>query len=77
MTPPAGARVAARAVVAPNADQEVSQETRTVEYDVKLPDGAATRVTIPGYALYYVCEDVNGVCMYRRHDITVTIPVRH
>jgi hypothetical protein len=76
MTPPAGVGVAARALVAPNAGTEVSQETRTVEYDVKLPTSAPHgRVTIPGYALYYVCEDVNGVCMYRRHDITVTIPV--
>lgn len=76
MKPPAGAAVSSRAVVAPNAATEVSQETRTVEYDVTLASATAgMRVTIPGYALYYVCEDVNGVCMYRRHDITVTIPV--
>src|SRR5207248_2538200 len=31
MSPPAGVAVAARALVAPNADTEVSQETRTVE----------------------------------------------
>ena len=54
----------------------MSQEVRTVEYDATLPAAAGTRVTIPGYALYYVCEDVNGVCMFRRHDITVTIPVK-
>ena len=76
MSPPAGVGVAAHALVAPNATTEVSQETRSVEYDVTLPR-AAGPVRIPGYALYYVCEDVNGVCMYRRHDITVTIPVRH
>ena len=75
LAPPAGVRVSARAFVAPNAGTEVSQETRTVEYDVTLPHAANGRVTLPGYALYYVCEDVNGVCMYRRHDITVTIPV--
>ncbi len=78
MTPPTGIKVDARAVVAPNAATEVSQEARTIDYDVTLPPStAATRVTIPGYALYYVCEDVNGVCMYRRQDITVTIPVKH
>ena len=27
------------------------------------------------YALYYVCEDVNGTCLYRRLNITVSIPV--
>jgi len=77
MTPPSGVTVASRAVVAPNAAAEVSLETRTIDYDVTLPASAAGRVTIPGYALYYVCEDVNGVCMYRRHDVTVTIPVKH
>jgi hypothetical protein len=76
MTPPAGVAVSTRALAAPNAETEVSQETRTVEYDVTLAGGAARGATIPGYALYYVCEDVNGVCMYRRHDITVTIPAR-
>lgn len=75
MNPPAGVTVADRAVAAPNAETEVSQETRTVEYDVKVPFTARGRLSIPGYALYYVCEDINGVCMYRRHDITVTIPV--
>ena len=76
MNPPAGVTTADRAVVVPNAGTEVSQETRTVEYDVKVPAGSRPeRVAIPGYALYYVCEDINGVCMYRRHDVTVTIPV--
>jgi len=78
MNPPAGVSTADRALVVPNAETEVSQETRTVEYDVKLPaagTGRLGRIAIPGYALYYVCEDVNGVCMYRRHDVTVTIPV--
>jgi hypothetical protein len=79
MNPPAGVAATERAVVVPNAETEVSQETRTVEYDVKLPApdaaGRVERLAIPGYALYYVCEDVNGVCMYRRHDVTVTIPV--
>jgi hypothetical protein len=73
--PPAGVATSARAVIAPNAQTEVSTETRTVEYDVTVPATASERVTIPGYALYYVCEDVNGVCMYRRHDVSVTIPV--
>ena len=76
MKPPTDA-AGGRAIVAPNAATEVSQETRTVEYDVQIPAGSAgRRLTVPGYALYYVCEDVNGVCMYRRHDITVTIPVK-
>jgi hypothetical protein len=77
MTLPPGVTAAGRAVTTPNAGTEVSQEPRTIEYDVHLGAGVGNRVTIPGYALYYVCEDVNGVCMYRRRDINVTIPIGH
>jgi len=78
MNPPAGVTAADRSATTPNAASEVSQEPRTIEYDVTIGDGVrGDRVTIPGYALYYVCEDVNGVCMYRRHDVAVTIPVGH
>jgi len=65
-----------RAVVAPNAPTEVSQEPRTVEFEVKVPETQAPgAIAVPGYALYYVCEDVNGVCMYRRRDVNVPLQV--
>jgi len=52
----------------------VSKETRQIEFEVKGPKQNGTgSVTLPGYALYYVCEDVNGVCMYRRQDVPITI----
>ena len=35
-------------------------------------DGA---VRIPGYALYYVCEDIDGTCLYRRQDLEVEVPL--
>jgi hypothetical protein len=60
-----------------NPDQEVSQETRKLEFEVRLPEGAeGTALQVPAYALYYVCEDVDGTCLYRRQDITVTIPLK-
>ena len=31
--------------------------------------------TIPAYALYYVCEDVNGACLYRRQYMEIEIEV--
>jgi hypothetical protein len=65
-----------RAVAAPNAPTAVSQEPRTVEFEVKVPETQAPGATaVSGYALYYVCEDVNGVCMYRRRDVSVPIQV--
>jgi tetratricopeptide (TPR) repeat protein len=60
-----------------NPPQPVSQEVRLMELEVKSPEGAQPGfVTIPGYALYYVCEDVNGTCLYRRQDIKLKIKVR-
>jgi hypothetical protein len=54
----------------------VSQEPRTVEFEVKVPETQAPGATsVAGYALYYVCEDVNGVCMYRRRDVNVPLRV--
>ena len=31
---------------------------------------------VPAYALYYVCEDVDGLCLYRRQDLSIPIRVR-
>ena len=76
ITPPPGWTAERHALVAPNAAAEVSQEPRSLEYEIKVPATAnAGAVSIPGYALYYVCEDVNGVCMYRRRDISVPLQV--
>jgi hypothetical protein len=52
----------------------VSLETRVIEAEVRAPEELGRGpVTIPGYALYYVCEDVNGVCMYRRQDVQAVV----
>jgi len=57
-------------------DQVVSQEVRTIEVELKAPRVLFSRsATIPAYALYYVCEDVNGVCMYRRQDVELKVRV--
>lgn len=56
-------------------DEAVSGEVRTVEVEVRAPADAAPGVHyLPAYALYYVCEGVNGICMYRRQDLE--LPVR-
>jgi hypothetical protein len=76
LSPPRAWTTDRRAIVAPNAPTEVSQEPRTVEFEVKVPETQAPGATaLPGYALYYGCEDVNGVCMYRRRDVNVPLQV--
>lgn len=61
----------------PNPREPVDTAERRIEFELKSPaNGVAGAVTIPGYALYYACEDVNGVCVYRRQEIPVTVEVK-
>ena len=72
---PDGWQLDHRVVTVPNPPQTVSNETRIVELEIKAPDNASGRYEFPGYALYYVCEDVNGICLYRRQDVSLTVEV--
>ena len=73
---PEGWQVDRRLHSVPNPPDAVSLEPRKVEFEVKTPDGATPGTyEVAGYALYYVCEDVNGVCLYRRQDLSFTVGV--
>ncbi len=75
--PPRGWEVEAPLVSHPLPPGEVvSQETRIIEVELKAPRLTFSGpVRIPAYALYYVCEDVNGICMYRRQDLELNVRV--
>ncbi len=61
----------------PNSPEPVSLETRRVEFEIRAPENGLEPLTkIPAYALYYVCEDVDGTCLYRRQDIDIGIATR-
>lgn len=61
----------------PNATTAVSTERRQVEFELaSSEDASAGETEVRGYALYYVCEDVKGTCLYRRQDLTIPIRVR-
>ncbi len=74
LRPPDGWQVDARVHDVAGPPAPVSLETRRVEFEVRVPGGPLRDEGIPGYALYYVCEDVGGTCLYRRRDFVV--PVR-
>ena len=58
-------------------EQPVTAESRRLEFEVKTPDqGPSGNRQIHGYVLYYVCEDVNGQCLYRRQDFSVPISIK-
>jgi tetratricopeptide (TPR) repeat protein len=71
---PVGWNVSQHLTTIPNPSELVSREPREVEFEVRGPKRSiAQAVTLPAYALYYVCEDLHGVCMYRRQDVPITI----
>lgn len=74
--PPDGWQVGRRLLTLSNPPSPISQETRTIELEVKAAPGAASESRrFPAYALYYVCEGVKGTCLYRRQDIDIRIDV--
>lgn len=61
-------------VAVPNPPAPTSHETRTLELELRSPaQASAGEVTLAAFALYYVCEDVGGVCFYRRQDVPLKV----
>ena len=74
--PPQGWQVNEHYFSTPNPPVDISDEARHIEFEMQAPpDLASGMKAISGYALYYVCEDVNGICLYRRQDINFQIRV--
>ena len=72
--PPPGWQTNANYFSLRNPPEPVSLEPRRLDFELKPPDGLKSGVfPVPAYALYYVCEDVNGVCLYRRQDIELAV----
>jgi hypothetical protein len=75
--PPAGWQVEQRLLSVPNPSSLESTEVRRLELEVRAPEQAASGgVTIEAYALYYVCEEEGGACLFRRQDIGVPLELR-
>ncbi len=75
--PPAGWRASARRIEVSGRLAAVSDEPRHVEFELHVPKGAAGgRKRVVLYALYHVCEGLDGRCVYRRQDVPVEVVVR-
>ncbi len=74
--PPPGWRVDRRLHRVAIPSLPVSQETRRVEIEIQPPAEFTGSAAISGYALYYVCEDLDGTCLYRRQEVQASIRVR-
>ncbi len=66
-----------RRLDAPMPDCPLTIETRHFEFELSCPADAepGQMARVPAYALYYVCEDITGICLYRRLDLNIDIPI--
>jgi len=72
---PEGFRIDPPLVSAAQGEQPATVETRCLEFDALTPPTASGQMTLNAYALYYVCEDVDGLCLFLRQDIPISITI--
>ena len=70
---PEGWEVGRRLMTAPTPGGEETTEPRQMEVEVRAPKDAKGKVTLRGYALYYVCEDRGGTCQFLRQDLEAVV----
>jgi hypothetical protein len=71
---PSGWETSSRFFTVPNPKKAVSLESRDIEFEIRSKElPVSGKLTVPAYALYYVCEDVDGTCLYRRHDLSIEV----
>jgi len=74
LNPPSGWKAGQGLIEVPNDRGAVSDRPRLVEFELQRDrDKAKADREVDGYALYYACEDEDGVCVYRRQDFSVKI----
>jgi hypothetical protein len=70
-----GWTIAPRRLEAPRGDQPESDEIRRLDFEVKAPRAAPGKARLAAYALYNVCEQAGGRCLFLRQDLTIEIDV--
>lgn len=73
--PPEGFEVQPRLLTAPQGNKPETIEPRRLEFEVRAGAEVGGTFTLNAYALYYVCEDAGGTCMFLRQDIPVTVTI--
>lgn len=73
--PPQGWKTNSRLLTAPQGKKPETSEPRTLEFELLAPADAKGKTTLNAYALYYVCEGLDGVCFFLRQDIPINLTV--
>jgi tetratricopeptide (TPR) repeat protein len=66
---PPGWQSGGQLLVWPREDKSVTDQDRSLDFDVKAPAQAEGKIQLNMYALYYVCDDAGGRCRFLRLDI--------
>lgn len=62
--------------VHPNDREPETRGDRVLEFEVSVSEDLNKKqVTLPGYAVYNVCENKNGVCRFLRQDLSASFQV--
>ena len=72
---PSGWELERRLLTAPQGGMPETSEPRQFELDIRAPADAQGTAKLRAYALYYVCEDVGGTCLFLRQDVSIEVPV--
>lgn len=73
--PPQGWQVSERLLRATPVREAVSGEERALDFEVKAPKEARDKVHLTAYALYHVCDDKGGQCLFLRLDVPIELTV--
>jgi hypothetical protein len=72
---PDGWQLSRRLLSVPPEDGPESRETRALDFEAKAPTTARGKFRLDAFALYYVCEEAGGQCLFLRKDIEIPIEV--
>ena len=72
---PKGWQVESPLLELPQPVEPESNEPREIDFEVRTGEPSGKTTMIKAYALYYVCEERGGQCLYRRQDIDIPIGV--
>ena len=62
-----------RTLSVPNPPEPEDDLVRRLDFELRPPEGASGAHTLGGYALYFVCEERDGTCLYRRQDFELDL----
>lgn len=73
--PPKDCQVSDRLLQAPQPKTAVSDEARTLTFEIVAPPEARGTLRLPLCALYHICDDAGGQCRFLRLDVQVEVRI--